>query len=66
MEFERSTDNGATYQSWHYYVSQENPGAQCLEKFGQRLGQKPATVTSVICAEYPEPVALPLNQTVWL
>lgn len=66
MEFQRSQDGGVTYIPWHYYVSQENPSTQCEEKFEKPLGSKPAFVDDEICTQYPEPVAYPQNQTVWL
>lgn len=68
MAFSRSSDDGATYKPWHYYVSSENtdtpPKSQCQEKFGKNLGSRPGFANNVICVVYPNVTAKAKNDIV--
>ena len=51
LAFYKSTDNGQSYEPWHYYVSTAD---ECQEKFNRPVQNKPSKVDQVLCMQYAD------------
>ena len=61
LAYYKSTDDGVTFQPWHYYVSLP---PQCQEVFKTDYNRRPFQVDTVVCNVYDSLTPSDGNETV--